>query len=160
MKKIFILAVATLLVFSFIGVSTVTAEQCEKSPGFWKNHPEAWGIENIVVGGKTYTPAQAIKIMQTPVRGDKSYTLFKAAVATTLNISTGQCSPPPPPPECTPLTACWPNGTCDPLAQANLWLAAYGVGTGVRASTDMWQYSHGESIYLCLDAYNNGFFSN
>jgi len=30
------------------------------TPGYWKNHPEAWPVSSITVGGLTYTKAQAI----------------------------------------------------------------------------------------------------
>ena len=30
------------------------------TPGYWKNHPEAWPVADITVGGVTYTKAEAI----------------------------------------------------------------------------------------------------
>ncbi|PLX83651.1 MAG: hypothetical protein C0617_10980 [Desulfuromonas sp.] len=159
MKKLFVLAMIALFGLTFAGITTATAEECGTgSPGYWKNHPEAWGVMNITVGGVTYTVNEAIDIMKLPVKGDKSLTLFPAVVAAMLNVQ-NNCPPPPSPPDCPPLTEtqCWPNGECRPIEQANLWLAAYGVGTDVRANSEMWQFSHGENIYLCLDAYNNGF---
>lgn len=155
MKKLFIIAMVTLLGFSFVGVSTVIAQQCEGTgtPGYWKNHLDAWGDESIIVGGTPYTPEQAIVLMKTPVKGDKSLTLFKATVAAMLNVSVQNCDPPPD--DC--LRKCWKDTqVCDPLGQANAWLADNNVLSGVSAHTDEWQYSHGESIYWCLDDYNNG----
>jgi hypothetical protein len=30
------------------------------TPGYWKNHPEAWPVQTVTVGGVSYTKAQAI----------------------------------------------------------------------------------------------------
>jgi hypothetical protein len=30
------------------------------TPGYWKNHPDAWPVSSITVGGVAYTKAQAI----------------------------------------------------------------------------------------------------
>ncbi len=51
--------------------------------------------QSIEVGGVSYLPVEAIAIMKTPVRGDKSITLFKATAAATLNIQVLNCPPPP-----------------------------------------------------------------
>jgi len=164
MKKLFIMAMVTLLGFSFVGISTAIAEECmERSQGYWKNHPEAWGVANITVGGVTYTVGEAVELMETPTKGDKWLTLFKQAVAATLNVQHGCPLPPVPPEFCANLTLCWPSetpptGICPPLDQANLWLSAFGQIRPVAGSTDQWQNSHGEDTYTCLDAYNNGAF--
>jgi hypothetical protein len=84
MKKIFIVAMVTLLGFTFVGVSTVMAkDDClgTGTPGYWKNHIDAWGGGSIIVAGIPYTPEEAIDLMKRPVKGDKSLTLFKATVA-------------------------------------------------------------------------------
>ena len=56
------------------------------TPGYWKNHPEAWPVDEITIGGVTYTKVEAIAIMNTPEKGDKTYTMFSALVAATLNV--------------------------------------------------------------------------
>jgi hypothetical protein len=72
-----------------------------------------------------------------------------------LNVSINNCEPPPD--DCPYIQKCWKDtDICDPICQANAWLANNTVTSGVGAFTDEWQYSHGEDIYLCLDAYNNG----
>ena len=169
MKKILIVATLTLFGLSFLGISTAIAGECmERSQGYWKNHPEKWGVGEITVGFQPYNVADAIELMKTPVKGDKWLTLFKQTVAATLNVQHG-CPPPPVPPEiCANLTLCWdgnppdiaiPEQICAPLDQANLWLSAFGGNNRpVAASTDPWQNSHGEDTYTCLDAYNNGAF--
>jgi hypothetical protein len=157
MKKILFVAMVALLGVSFVGASVAIASECERSPGYWKNHQEAWQGATILVGGTAYNYNTAVLIMKQPVKGDKSLTLFKATVAATLNVEVNGCEPPPL--DCPPIHKCWKDtNICDPLQQANAWLADNNVLSGVGAFTDEWQYSHGEDIYLCLDAYNNGIF--
>jgi hypothetical protein len=131
-----------------------------KSPGYWKNHPEAWPGKCITIGSTTYykCPAggqlsyqDAIDIMQQPVKGDKTYTMFDALVAAKLNE----------------LNGCPSCKIIDTITGADRWMGKYGsVGSGVKASSDEWQkswqytckcgYPSGEALYLKLDAYNNG----
>jgi hypothetical protein len=109
-----------------------------RSPGYWKNHPEAWPVSSLSIGADTYTKEQAIIIMQTPGKGDKSYTLFNAVVAALLNEYSGA------PVTCIATT----------LAQAIVWVDTYPPGSGVEGSSEAWKC--GEPLYCKLDAYNNG----
>jgi hypothetical protein len=116
-------------------------DPCEpRSPGYWKNHPEAWPVEAITIGGNTYTKSQAITWMNTPVRGDKSITLFKAYVAVFLNQAAG-CEVP-----CELL---------DCLDSAVTRLTNHPVGSNWRADTNTWQEC-GEPLYECLETSYNG----
>lgn len=106
--------------------------------GYWKNHPQAWPVEGIQVGGVTYTKAQAIAIMSTPSRGDKTIDLFKQLVAAKLNVLIGN------EPGCI-------SGT---IASADSWLVTYPVGSNVRSSSAAWAI--GGPLHTRLDDYNNG----
>jgi uncharacterized repeat protein (TIGR01451 family) len=109
-----------------------------KSPGYWKNHAEAWPVVSIVIGGTTYTKAQAISLMNTPVTGDKTYSLFKAFVAAKLN-SMG-CS----------------DSSCvtDAMLQADAWMRTNPVGSAVTADSAAWKAI--ELVFMTLDDYDNG----
>ncbi|HSF83258.1 MAG TPA: SdrD B-like domain-containing protein [Anaerolineales bacterium] len=108
------------------------------TPGYWKNHPEAWPVEQITIGSVIYTKSQAIWWMEQP-DGDKTITLFRALVAAKLNVLIGNDA------SCIATT----------IAAADAWFAAYGpVGSSVHASSDAW--SNGEPLYDLLDLYNNG----
>lgn len=106
------------------------------TPGYWKNHPEAWPVEVITIGGITYTKAQAIAKISLP-DGDKRNTLFRALVCATLNVIIGNDS----------------SCIADTIAAGNTWWATYSANP-VKASSMAWKV--GEPIYLKLDAYNNG----
>lgn len=109
------------------------------TPGYWKNHPEAWPVDTITIGGVTYTKEQAIKIMKTNKAKDKTYTMFNALVCAKLNLILGNES------SCIALT----------VLAADNWMKTYGpVGSGVKASSQAWK--QGEPLYLELDKYNNG----
>lgn len=108
------------------------------TPGYWKNHPGAWPVDEITVGGILYTRDEAIEIMGTAGRKDKTYTMFRALVAAMLNVMIGND----------------PSCIEDVIVAADNWMALYPVGSGVKANTDAWQEN--EWLYLTLDEYNNG----
>ena len=108
------------------------------TPGYWKNHPEAWPVSTITVGGVTYTKEQAIAWLG-KVGKDKSITMFSSLVPAMLNVKIGN------------------DGSCvnATIAAANTWMATYGpVGSNVAASSYAW--SVGEPLHQIMDAYNNG----
>lgn len=113
------------------------------TPGYWKNHPEAWPVTKLTVGGVVYTQQQILAILGTP-DGDKRYTLFRALVSAKLNCLIGN------------------DVSCinSFIANADVWLCLYvpatGLpnGTAVGGTSAAWRT--GEPLYLCLDAYNNG----
>lgn len=109
------------------------------TPGYWMNHPSAWPVESITIGGVTYSKANAIKLMKAPPKGDMTYVMFAALVSAKLNVLIGNES------GCIDAT----------IAAADAWMAQYGpVGKGVKASSAAWKI--GEPLYKKLDDYNNG----
>ncbi len=108
------------------------------TPGYWKNHPEAWPVESITIGGVTYTKAEAINKMQTKKDRDKTYDLFRALVSAKLNVLIGNAQ------------GCV-YGT---ILTADDWMAEHPVGSGVKANSNAWQQI--APAYQMLDDYNNG----
>ena len=101
--------------------------------GFWKNHPEDWPTQNLVICGQNLDQDQLIDILSTPVRGDKSISMTHQLIATKLNVLAGN--------------AC-DAGT---LSDAEQWLLSHGcAGSGVR------KWDGGEPIKNTLDDFNNG----
>lgn len=113
------------------------------TPGYWKNHPDAWPVDRLSIGGVVYTKRQILTLLGTP-DGDKRYTLFRALVAAKLNCLIGND------------VSCISSF----IANADVWLCLYvpatGLpnGTAIAGSSPAWR--GGEPLYLCLDAYNNG----
>ena len=110
------------------------------TPGYWMNHPEAWPVESITIGGITYPKMEAIGYMLAPVIGDKTFTMFPALVAARLNVLIGN------------------NDSCiaATITEADGWISNFPLASGVEGWSEAWQYSHGEQLYLLLDAYSNG----
>jgi hypothetical protein len=108
------------------------------TPGYWKNHPEAWPVDEITIGGVTYSKEQALAVMGLS-DGDKTVTMFRSLVSAKLNVLIGN------------------NSSCiaSTITAADAWMASNGpVGSGVKARTAAWKA--GEPLYQELDAYNNG----
>jgi hypothetical protein len=59
------------------------------SPGFWKNHPEAWPVDLVLIGGVVYTKDQAIALMKLPKNGDSRLIAFFQLVSYRLNLASG-----------------------------------------------------------------------
>lgn len=109
------------------------------TPGYWKNHPEAWPLDEIVIGGiQVYSKEEAIELLSMPIKKDKWFTMFKAYTAAVLNVAAGADASP----------------IASTLTAADHWLL-YNFSV-VRANEPEWKYE-GEFLYLLLDDYNNGF---
>ena len=106
------------------------------TPGYWKNHPEAWLVEKITIGGVTYSKDSTIATMNTPEKGDKTYTLFRALVAARLNVLIGNES----------------SRIQETIGDADAWMEANGpVGKGVKAGGKNSPWREGEPLYKKLD---------
>jgi hypothetical protein len=107
------------------------------TPGYWKNHPEAWPVQEIIVGGIKYTKAQAITLLG-KVGKDKSITMFSSLLSALLNQKIGN------------------EDICviGAIADAQTWMTAHSAGSGVAGSSAAW--AGGEPTHMMLDAYNNG----
>jgi hypothetical protein len=62
---------------------------CPLTQGYWKNHPDAWPVTTLTLGSQTYTEAELLAILRTPVRGDASLILAHQLIAAKLNIANG-----------------------------------------------------------------------
>lgn len=64
-------------------------ETCTYTPGYWKNHIEAWPVSGLTVGCVYYTNAELLDIFDWPTEGDMTIKLFHHLVAAKLNVLTG-----------------------------------------------------------------------
>ena len=111
---------------------------CTRTLGYWKNHDEAWPVDEITIGETTYTKQEAIDIMRIPGAVDKTYDMFKQLIVAKLNI----------------LIGC--NSSCieQTITDADAWMYDHPVGSGVPANSQAWQ--EGEPLKNTLNQYNNG----
>ena len=112
---------------------------CLLSSGYWMNHPQAWCVPSIQVGCSTYNMVQAILIMRRNSSQDKTYSLAQQLIAAKLNIACKNSS-----------TGCITSSISD----ADNWLCAHPVGSGVRASSSAWRVI--SASYNALENYNRG----
>ncbi len=107
------------------------------TPGYWKNHADAWPVSGITIGGINYTVAAAIANMQTS-KTDRTYSMFQDLVCAILNKDIGN------------------DPTCinSYITSAQAWMTAHPVGSGVDGGSAAW--TQGDPIHQQLDAYNNG----
>jgi hypothetical protein len=107
------------------------------TPGYWKNHPEAWPAAGITVGGVYYPTALAISWLD-QVGKDKTTTMFSSLVSAMLNVMVGN------------------NSSCvaSTIAAAEAWMTTYPLGSNVAASSYAWKI--GEPMHRLMDNYNNG----
>jgi cysteine-rich repeat protein len=124
------------------------------TPGYWKNHPEAWPVESIMVDGVLYPKDEAIFLMGkdgSGQKGNKCLTMYRSLVAAKLNILNG-CS-----------------GSCvtETIAAADEWMDDWCVdnipmcltkrqNNCLRVDGDSSAWDIGEPLYWFLDRYNNG----
>lgn len=112
---------------------------CPFSQGFWKNHPSAWPVTSLDLGGETYTQDELITLLKTPVSGDASLILAKQLIAAKLNVANGSNS----------------SSIASTISDADALLSSVGgrLPLGIHPSTDVGQNmtAAGEE----LDEYNN-----
>ena len=111
------------------------------TPGYWKNHPEAWpafpgGV--LKIGNVEYTKEQALNALIDRSSKDKTVTMFSSLLPAILNIMVGN------------------DGSCvlETIDDAQDWMALYPLGSNVYASSPAWKV--GEPLHRTLDNYNNG----
>jgi hypothetical protein len=104
------------------------------------NHPAAWPVDQLSIGGTIYTKDQLIDFMKHPTKGDVTYTIAAHLIAAKLNVGVGNLS------SCIEPT----------IAAADAWLAQYPLGSNVKAGGANSPWQIGEPLSSTLDAYNNG----
>jgi len=131
------LETANLFAIDFGFVRSAALNPGTGTPGYWKNHPEAWPVAGITIGGVPYTKAQIITSLGN-VGKDKTTTIFASYVSAWLNVRIGNDA----------------GCVSSAMASADAWLAAHPVGSNVPASSSYWQQA--EPWHQAMDAYNNG----
>jgi len=110
---------------------------CTLTQGFWKNHPTAWPVTSLTIGGVTYTEAQLITILKTPpAGGDATYILIHQLIAAELNVANGADS----------------STIAATITAADNYLAAHPLGSNPPEPA----HSQGTSLADTLDKYNSG----
>ncbi|MBI3537664.1 MAG: hypothetical protein HY070_08925, partial [Chloroflexi bacterium] len=62
---------------------------CTYTIGYWKNHPENWPSNTVVLGSTTYVKSAGIAILSDPVGSDATHQLAAQLIAAKLNVLKG-----------------------------------------------------------------------
>ncbi|GAA5526957.1 PT domain-containing protein [Herpetosiphon gulosus] len=116
--------------------STPTGKDCTYTQGYWKNHPNAWPVTSLSIGGVVYTQSQLMAIFNTSPRGDATYILAHQLIAAKLNVAQGA-------------NGSTVNAT---IAAADAWLQQHPLGSKPSGSAS----NTGTSYATQLDNFNNG----
>lgn len=75
--------------FDYLDDVSVTASPCPLTQGYWKNHPNAWPVNSLMLGSQTYNMTELLAILNTPSSGDASIKLAVQLIAAKLSIANG-----------------------------------------------------------------------
>ena len=64
-------------------------DACHYTPGYWKNHEEAWPVTELTLGGVSYDQTALLWILRMPVRGDATIITAHHLIAAKLNVLNG-----------------------------------------------------------------------
>jgi hypothetical protein len=107
---------------------------CTYTVGYWKNHPEAWPVDELTLGSKTPSKRKLLKLLKKPPKkGNARIILIHQLIAAKLNVASGAD----------------PEAVSDVIEQADALLAAGRRVQGRRRAIAI-------RLAAVLDDYNNG----
>lgn len=117
---------------------------CTYTQGFWKNHPSAWPVTSLTIGGVSYSEQQLLALFNTAPMGDASLILGHQLIAALLNVDNGAV----------PSTS-----VAQAINSAQAWMAANqsgdsGLPFGVSAGSTAGQQA--TALTQTLDDFNSG----
>ena len=116
--------------------ATPDVNNCTYTTGYWKNHPEAWPVEEITIGGLTFAKEVAITFLETPPGDDATYILARQLIPAKLNVLKGAD----------------PSAVEATITGADNWLGEHPLGSD-PSNPDR---DRGIALAGMLDEYNNG----
>ncbi len=119
---------------------TPQIQGCTQTQGFYQNNPERWpaGVQSLTLGTVTYSKAQLLSILGTPVEGNGLISLAHQLIAAKLNRAAGTTVPASVATAITDADAMIGNRVIPP------------VGSGFLSTSSV------DSVKTTLDIYNNG----
>jgi hypothetical protein len=119
-------------------------EGCTLTQGYWKNHTGDWASTSLLLGGVTYSHAQALSLLQTPAGGDASLILAHQLIAAKLNVA---------------VLGAGDSSVASTIAAADAWLSANAdadgsLPFGVSSASAAGAVAVG--LASTLDDFNNG----
>ena len=109
---------------------------CTHSQGYWKTHPDSWPVEQLELGGETYSKQEALQILNTPSAGDATYILAYQLIAAKLNVASGADD----------------TDIEDTITEADSWLLENPLGSDPKGE----ERETGIELAARLESYNEG----
>lgn len=126
------------------GASDASLGGCTYTQGYWKNHPSAWPVMSLTIGGVVYSQQQLLALFGDSPGGDASLILAHQLIAALLNVANGAVPSP---------------AVQQAINDAQTWMAAnknsnaalpYGVPAGSAAGNEA------TALTDTLDGFNSG----
>ncbi len=122
----------------------VMPTECPLGQGYWKNHASDWPVMSLTLGSQTYTKAELLTILNTPVgsgaSADASLILADQLIAAKLNIGNGS--------DPAPVSAT--------IAAADALLSTFGGKLPYTVNPSSVVGQQMTALAATLDQYNNG----
>lgn len=115
--------------------SATVQPDCTYVSEYWKDNPQAWMVENILIGRFSYTKKEAIAVLAADPQNLRAYLLkqfFTAVLNTAAGVDAGAVS--------------------DILTKASAWFDA----NALKPELTPEEASQGEALARALDEYNSG----
>jgi len=116
------------------------SQVCVYSLGYWKNHPDVWTVDSLILGNKIYTQAELLGLLSEPTRGDASLILARQLIAARLNVANGAGS----------------STIAATIAAADIWLANYAGRLPYDVSPSLPEGQQAVALANTLEQYNDG----
>jgi hypothetical protein len=75
--------------FDFCFTCDCNGDYCHYTPGYWKNHPGAWPVSSLTLGGVPYDKPELLAILHLPTVKDVRTILAHHLIAAKLNVAIG-----------------------------------------------------------------------
>jgi uncharacterized delta-60 repeat protein len=71
------------------GCLETTSSPCPLSHGHWKNNPNIWPVNSLMLGSQSYTKAEMLALLNGSTQTDASLILARQLIAAKLNVANG-----------------------------------------------------------------------
>jgi hypothetical protein len=96
---------------------------CTRGLGYWKNHPDLWPLDTVLVMGQPWSKMDALRVLWTPPSGDPTYLLVHQLIPALLNTA-NSCS-----------GETW-RVMADLLSDAQTWLTEHSLGSNELSAVE------------------------
>ncbi len=116
------------------------SQGCVYSLGYWKNHPDVWTVDSLILGHETYLQAELLDLLNEPTSSDASLILAQQLIAARLNVASGAGN----------------STIAATIAAAKTWLANYAGRLPYDVSPSLPEGQEAVALANTLEQFNDG----